>query len=153
MKNYLIICVISITFFSLLENMLIKGKLNKMVKSVFSIICILIIASPITNLIKGEYNLNVVNFNEDLTNHLVKIEENTAQIEIKNMLIKNNFNVSNVSVTAINDGGIIKIEKILVILKSQVINESGEHIILIKQAEDLLKKNCYNCILEVYVEE
>lgn len=153
MRNYLIICVLTILFFSLLENMLIKGSLNKIVKSVFSIICVLIIAYPITNLINGGFNLTSVNFDNEFSSHLLKIEENTTQIEVKNLLVKNNYNVKNVEVIAENENGVVSIKKINVIIKSEVINENGEHIIIINQAKELLEKNCYNCQLEVIIEE
>ncbi len=153
MKNYLIVCVVTILFFSLLENMLIKGSLNKIVKSVFSIICVLIIAYPITNLVKSGFNFASVNFNEEFSNHLLKIEENTVELEVKNLLIKNNFSVKNVEVIAENSNGIVAVKKINVIIKAEVINENDEHINIINQAKKLLEKNCYNCQLEVIIEE
>ncbi|MBR5439656.1 MAG: hypothetical protein IKV61_05540 [Clostridia bacterium] len=153
MKNYLIICTVSITFFTLLENLLINGKLKNMLRSVFSIICILIIINPIANVFNGSINLSGANFNLNFTEELIDIEENTVKIEVKNLLNKNNIEVKNVIVTANNDSGNVSIKKIKVFLSSKVINENGEHIHLIKQVEELLKNNCYNCELEVLIEE
>ena len=111
MKNYLIICTVSITFFTLLENLLINGKLKNIVRSVFSIICILIIINPIANVFNGSINLSGANFNLNFTEELIDIEENTVKIEVKNLLNKNNIEVKDVIVTANNDSGNVSIKK------------------------------------------
>ncbi len=152
MKNYLIVCTLSIILFSLLENMLIKGKFFKIVKSLFSIICILLISYPIINLVtNNNYDISV-NFDENYTNNLILIEENTVELEVKNIIKKGGYTPKNVEVIAENNNGNVAVKKIKVIIDGEVIIENEEHINITKQVENLLKNNCYNCELEVIVE-
>ena len=152
MKEYLIVTIVTITIFSLLESLLIKGSLNKLVKSIFSLICVLIIAYPTLNLIKGE-NLNTnISFNEEFTAHLLKIEENTTKLEVQNLLNKNQITAKNVEIMLNNSDGAITVTKIIVTIQSKVINENGEHIIIADQVKKLLEKNAYTCEIEVVIE-
>ena len=152
MKEYLIVTIVTITIFSLLESLLIKGSLNKLVKSIFSLICVLIIAYPTLNLIKGE-NLNTnISFNEEFTAHLLKIEENTTKLEVQNLLNKNQITAKNVEIMLNNSDGAITVTKIKVTIQSKVINENGEHIIIADQVKKLLEKNAYTCEIEVVIE-
>ena len=152
MKEYLIVTIVTITIFSLLESLLIKGSLNKLVKSVFSLICVLIIAYPTLNLIKGENLPTNISFNEEFTAHLLKIEENTTKIEVQNLLNKNQISAKNVEIMLNNNDGVITVTKIKVIVESKVINENGEHIIIADQVKKLLEKNAYTCEIEVVIE-
>lgn len=152
MKDYLIVCTLSIILFSLLENMLIKGKFFKIIKSLFSIICILLISYPIINLLTNNYGDINVNFDENYTNHLISIEENTVELEVENIIKKSGYMPKNIEVIAQNDNGYVTVKKIKVIIDGEVIIENNEHINITKQVQNLLKDNCYNCELEVLIE-
>ena len=99
-------------------------------------------------LTKEEIEFVVKNY----TNNLILIEENTVELEVKNIIKKSGYTPKNVEVIAENNNGNVAVKKIKVIIDGEVIIENEEHINITKQVENLLKNNCYNCELEVIVE-
>ncbi len=151
MKEYLISCISAVAFFSLIESLVLKGALTKILKSIISLISILIIIYPIVNLINYNFKDNYNQINEEYSSYLIKIEQKTTESEISSLLIKNGYTVSEVKVEVDNENGNAIIKKISVKISVLGITENDEHININDKIKNLILENLHENSVEIDV--
>lgn len=151
MKEYLISCISAVAFFSLIESLVLKGALTKILKSIISLISILIIIYPIVNLINYNFKDNYNQINEEYSSYLIKIEQKTTESEISSLLIKNGYTVSEVKVEVDNQNGNAIIKKINVKISVLGITENEEHININDKIKNLILENLHEKNVEINV--
>ncbi len=151
MKEYLISCISAVAFFSLTETLLLKGAFNKILKSVISLVSILIIISPLINVINYTLNGDYTKIDVDYSNYLLEIEKRTTESEISSLLIKNGYIVNSVKVEIENESGNSIIKNIIVNVSKLGITETDEHIHIIDEIKKIILEKLYDKKADVTV--
>ena len=147
MKSWILSVGATIILTSLICLILPEGKMGKYIKSIFSILVLLTIFSPI---------INIKNINVDIDTSLIYggnielqteylsyvYEKKIDEYKINCLKIIENFGIDNVSVDisySIKDDKIF-IENLYINLKDAVINSDKNHIVIIEEIKNEIKK-------------
>lgn len=147
MKEYLIVIISSIIFLAIFEGLLPKGKLGNNVKSIISIVVVLIILNPIVKFFNSDFNYeNILYDNSEYQAYLDEYKKNTLEKEIESTLKLNGYNVISVS-AMINDNQ----NKVEIIIEKDEFIKEDEHIIILEKAKSLVIERFYLSSWEVIV--
>ena len=145
MKEYIVSIAAVILITTVLTIVIPNGKIGKFIKGLFSIVIILVILSPITNLSFEAPNLNDINtsvsFQEDYlyfiaTNKIESLEKD-SQIILENCGIKH----AEVCIDFIvKENYSTSIKNVKINLKKAVIISNGQHINIIEEGVNLVSK-------------
>ena len=135
-NSYLNVIAGVIVLLALLENVIPNSNSGKSVKRVVSVACVLIILSPIINIVKGsnENTETAFSYNE----YLQEYQNELVEKSVNHLLITEGYNVENLIVTGEYDGSNYTVKKIQIKFKDLVINENSEHINIIEKIDKLL---------------
>ena len=139
MKNFLLIFISTITFLTVFERIIPKGKIGKIVKVIFSCFIVLIILNPVVKLFSNEDNFyDEIPVNLELSNYLENYKIQTLKKEIEVVLESENYCVQSCNINKVDEKYIVQI-----ILKKSCINENDEHIFSIDKAKKLIIDRLY----------
>ncbi len=148
MKEFALIIVSIIIFLVVFEGVLPKGKFGKHVKTVMSLVTVLVILIPVVNIFNSDYDFNsILNNNDNYEKYLEEYKMNTLKKEIKTVLESESIEVGEVFVEMSNEKNIVK-----VLIKKDELNETVEHIDIKEKAKSLIIERLYLKGWEIIVE-
>lgn len=148
MKEFALIIVSVIIFLVVFEGVLPKGKFGKHVKTVMSLVAVLVILVPVINIFNSDYDFNsILNGNVAYEKYLEEYKKTTLEREIKTVLEGESIVVNDVFVELTNEKN-----KVLILLENQELNENSEHIDIKEKARDLIIERLYLNDWEIVVE-
>ena len=150
MNNYFYAVAGVIILLALFENILPNSSTGKSAKTVISVVCVVIILSPIVNIVKGSDSFNETgsSYNEYLQNYQNQLTEKSVKL----LLETEDFLVDTVSVQGEYISGNYLVNKITIKLENLVINDDSEHINIIENIENLLASRLNILKAEIIVE-
>ena len=118
MNNYFYAVAGVIILLALFENILPNSSTGKSAKTVISVVCVVIILSPIVNIVKGSDSFNETgsNYNEYLQNYQNQLTEKSVKL----LLETEDFLVETVSVQGEYISGNYLVNKITIKLENLV---------------------------------
>ena len=139
MKNFLLIFISTITFLTVFERIIPKGKTGKIVKAIFSCFIVFIILNPVVKIFSNEDNFyDEIPVNLELSNYLENYKIQTLKKEIEVVLESQNYCVQSCNINKVDEKYIVQI-----ILNKSCINENDEHIFSIDKAKKLIIDRLY----------
>ncbi len=151
MNNYIYAIGGAITVLALFENIAPSGKNGKLCKTIISIICVIMIMSPIIKIFKNEYNGEVMS-SASYSEYLLNYEETLTAKSIEYLLKNNDFSIENVEVNGENVDGKFIVKLVKIKLKNLVILDSDEHIFISEKIKNLIKSRLYVDDMELIIE-
>ena len=135
-NNYLYAVSGVILLLALVENIIPNSNCGKSVKRVISVACVLVILSPIINIVKenDDYVETSFTYNEYLQDYQNGLTEKSVQ----HLLISEGYEVDKVTVLGEYDGGNYTVKKIQIKFNNLVIMKGNEHINIIEKIDELL---------------
>ena len=148
MKEYALVIVSVIVFLVVFEGVLPKGKFSKYVKTVMSLVTVLVILIPIVNIFNNDYSYTSI-LSGDLAyeEYLEEYKKTTLEKEIKTVLESEKILVNSVFVEILDNKN-----KVTILLENQVLNEELEHIDIMEKAKKLVCERLYLTDWEIVVE-
>ncbi len=144
--------IITVVVISVVMLLIPKGKLQSIIKWVFSIITTIVIISPFCKMSTStNHTLNTIIIQEDYLNgfHQRTLEINKNLIE--NFLDSKGFIKANVTIVSTVEKNSLKYKKIQIQLKNDVINSDKQNIDIISETTNFVKALLGNEILvEIY---
>ncbi|MBR2614049.1 MAG: hypothetical protein IKC71_00435 [Clostridia bacterium] len=143
MKAYLLEIVVVIFITCVSSLILSEGRLKFFIKSIYSIVLVLVIISPIVKN-KGEkvdFNLfseNEIVYDQNFLEYVDNKKIESLKDKIEEILL--DFGVKNGQVIIEKDIKTNEIKKIVIDLKNAVIENDNKHINIVKEIKDKLKK-------------
>ncbi len=150
MNNYFYVVSGVIIILALFESLIPNSSVGKSVKTILSVICVMIILSPVINIIKGDNNATQVGteFNE----YLLDYQNELTEFSVKSLLQTNGFSVENITVKGDYANGNYLVNKIDIKFKDLVINDETEHINIIEKIKNLLSSRLNILRAEIVIE-
>ena len=137
---------------ALFENITPNSNTGKTVKTIISIICVMVILSPIINFLKCNVNDNTIESNATFDEYLASYQTNLVENSIKHLLITEGYELDNVLVkTSYNNGEQI-LNLISIKFKNLVISSDDEHINIIEKIKNLLSSRLNINGVEILIE-
>ena len=145
MQNWLISIIGAVIISTIATFVMPIGRTNKAVKSVFSILLILIIFKPVFNInisdITKIFTENNVNLQLDYVEYFNKEKNKSNEKLCNSLLYEYNFTNATTSIEYKTlTEGVYKIEKVKIFLNLKVIKENNEHINIIDELRDKIKE-------------
>ena len=137
MENYFYIISSVIILLALLENLIPNSSSGKSVKTVLSIIAVIVILSPILNLLKG-YENDSIETSGRYDDYLENYQNNLTEKSVELLLKTEGYDLEKVKVLGEFNGTNYAVQKIQIKFKNLVINDEEEHIIIIEKIENLI---------------
>ena len=150
MDNYFYVVSGVIVLLALFENIIPNSTSGKSVKTVISVISVVVILSPIINVIKGIDNTVEVgiNYNEYLQDY----QNNLTETSIKFLLENEGCTPKSVEVLGEYLNGNYTVNKIVIKFENLVIMGETEHINIIEKIENLLATRLNILKAEIVIE-
>ena len=134
-----ILSIIGVVFIGImLEVISPEGKTNAFIKSIFAIVFMYVVITPIINLIKNQDKIDFSNIIQ--TEHNDYSEQTLTEIKLKieTHLASNGFNGVEVEVVGVSTEEYTKVQKVQVDLSNLVLNSGDEHINKYKLITELI---------------
>ena len=132
MSSWIISISVAVILGTLVEVIMPEGRLNKVIKSVLGVVCMLIIISPIKNLDLKNLNFNSFFGETQIDKQFVEDRQseqiNLLESNIEKNLERNGFVGAKVKIYGDFENNSIIIKTIFVDLENLVINENSENI-------------------------
>ena len=150
MNNYFYAVSGVIVLLSLLENIIPNSSSGKSVKTVISVICVVVILSPIINILKGSDT--AVETGTIYNEYLEDYQNNLAEKSIKFLLESEGYTVNSVEVFGVYNSSSYTVNKIAIKFENLVIMGDSEHINIIEKIENLLATRLNILKAEIVIE-
>lgn len=151
MGNYFYIISSVIILLALLENLIPNSSSGKSVKTVLSIIAVIIILSPILKIIKGSDN-SLTETGATYNQYLENYQNNLTEKSVELLLKTEGYDLEKVKVFGEYNGTNYLVQKIQIKFKNLVINDASEHIIIIEKIKNLILDRLNILKAEVVIE-
>ncbi len=145
MLDWILSCGATVILTSIIMIILPSGKLSAIIKSIFSLVVLLVVISPITKISKGDFSIDNVFTGGEIyvqEEFLHFIAESKIKIYEENCnKILGNFGIENAQLDfefLITENYSVEVQKLKVDLKKSVINSDKEHIDIIKDVKEAL---------------
>ena len=152
MNNYFYVVSGVVIILALLENVIPSSTSGKSVKTVISVIGVIVILSPITNVLKGDFNDFSVETNVNYNQYLQDYQNELSEYSIKYLLESEGYALNSVKVEGVYDGAKYMVNKVYLDFENLVINESDEHIDIIEKIKNLFKTRLNIIKAEIVIE-
>ena len=152
MENYFYIISSVIILLALLENLIPNSSSGKSVKTVLSIIAVIVILSPILKIVKGSNN-NLTESAATFNEYLEAYQNNLTEKSVELLLKTEGYDLENVKVLGEYNGTNYLVQKIQIKFKNLVINDDTEHIIIIEKIENLISDRPNILKAEIVIEQ
>ncbi len=143
MKEWIVSIGVIVVLTSIISLILPEGKIGNYIKGIFSILVILVIFKPISNVIKSNYNFENINSSNAIVlqdEYLHYVYENKVKSYKKTCTdIANNNGIENAETFidySVNENGKFIVDKIYLNLSNAVIISDKEHIYVIDEIKN-----------------
>ena len=133
------------------------GSINKYIKGVYSIFVIAVLISPITNLMSKAKNFTIqyeeYNVNENLLNHIGKMQTSALENDIEKELTENGFSNVDIILNFSIENDLIKYVSCKINLKNVVISADKQHINKYEYIKGVVIENTNLTDVEIIIDE